>query len=284
LAVWAEKSVAYIDERAKQPEQPFFLYLPLTSPHTPIVPSEEWQGKSSIGAYGDFLMETDWVVEQVLEALDKHGLTENTLVVFTTDNGCSPAAKIPALEEKGHKPNGDLRGHKADIYEGGHRVPFIVRWPGKVGAGTVTARLTCQTDFTATCAEVLGVKLAPNAGVDSVSFLKTLSDPKVVERSAVVHHSIDGAFAIREGNWKLCLCKGSGGWSNPRPRKAPKDAPAVQLFDLEADPAEQKNLAVEMPEKVAELTALLQGYVDEGRSTPGPRQKNVGKVNIGPLE
>jgi arylsulfatase A-like enzyme len=282
LSVWAEKSVSYIAERAKEPKHPFFLYLPLTSPHTPIVPSERWKGKSSIGKYGDFLMETDWVVGEVLAALDEHGLSDNTLVVFTTDNGCSPAAKIDDLVKKGHKPNGDLRGHKADIYEGGHRVPFLVRWPGKVAPGTVTERLTCQTDFTATCAEILGVELAPNAGVDSVSFLKTLGDPKVTERNAVVHHSIGGAFAIRQGNWKLCLCKGSGGWSAPRPGKAPADAPPVQLFDLEADPAESKNLALEKPELVEELTALLQGFVDEGRSTPGPKQANVGKTKIGP--
>ena len=159
LGVWAEKSVAFLDGCAKEPEKPFFLYLPLTSPHTPIVPGPDWQGKSEIGAYGDFLMETDWVVGEVLGALDKHGLAEKTLVVFTTDNGCSPAANIPDLEAKGHKPNGDLRGHKADIYEGGHRVPFIVRWPGKVEPGTETSRLTCQTDFTATCAEILGVEL-----------------------------------------------------------------------------------------------------------------------------
>lgn len=281
LKNFAEKSVAFID-RAAPKDEPFFLYLPLTSPHTPIVPSEKWQGKSSIGAYGDFLMETDWVVGEVLAALKKHGVEDETLVVFTTDNGCSPAAKIPNLEKQGHKPNGDLRGHKADIYEGGHRVPFIVRWPGKVTPGTETTRLTCQTDFLATCAELLGKPLAADAGVDSVSFLPTLKDAKVVERDAIVHHSIDGAFAIRQGKWKLCLCKGSGGWSNPRPGKAPKDAPPVQLFDLESDPAEQKNLALEKPEIVKALTALMQKYVAEGRSTPGEKQENDGKTDIGP--
>jgi len=281
LKVFAEKSVAYIDERAKE-DKPFFLYLPLTSPHTPIVPSKNWLGKSDIGKYGDFLMETDWVVGEVLKALDKHKMTENTLIVFTTDNGCSPAANIPNLVKQGHKPNGDLRGHKADIYEGGHRVPFIVRWPKAVKAGSVSDRLTCQTDFTATCAEVLGVTLKPNAGVDSVSFLKTIKGEKEGKRSAIVHHSINGSFAIREGKWKLCLCKGSGGWSAPRPGKAPKDAPPVQLFDLDADPAEKNNLALKHPEKVKELTALLQSYVDNGRSTPGEKQQNVGQIDIGP--
>ena len=283
LKVFAEKSVAFID-RAAPGDQPFFLYLPLTSPHTPIVPSEEWQGKSPIGKYGDFLMETDWVVGEVLGALEKHGVADDTLVIFTTDNGCSPAAKIAELEKNGHKPNGDLRGHKADIYEGGHRVPFVVRWPGKVEAGSATSRLTCQTDFIATCAEVIGKPLADDAGVDSVSFLPTLEDASVVARDAIVHHSIAGAFAIRRGKWKLCLCKGSGGWSAPRPGKAPKDAPPVQLFDLEADPAEKNNLAPNHPELVAELTALMQKYVDDGRSTPGPKQANDGKTDIGPLQ
>jgi len=282
LKEFAEKSVAFIDRVAKE-DAPFFLYLPLTSPHTPIVPSEKWQGKSSVGAYGDFLMETDWVVGEVMRALEKNDVQKDTLVIFTTDNGCSPAAKIPDLVKKGHKPNGDLRGHKADIYEGGHRVPFIVYWLGKVKQGTTTKRLTCQTDFLATCAEILGEPLTADAGVDSVSFLPTLKDATVVERDAIVHHSINGAFAIRRGNWKLCLCKGSGGWSAPRPGKAAKDAPPVQLFDLEADPSEQNNLAESKPEIVKELTALLQKYVADGRSTPGAPQKNDGKaIDIGP--
>lgn len=281
LKTFAEKAVGFIG-RGAQGKQPLFLYLPLTSPHTPIVPSANWQGKSPIGDYGDFLMETDWVVGEVMAALDKHGLTDNTLVIFTTDNGCSPAANIPNLEKQGHVPSGGLRGHKADIYEGGHRVPFVVRWPGMVKPGTVTSRLTCQSDFIATCAEILGKPLAADAGVDSVSFLPTLKDPTVIDRDAVVHHSIGGAFAIRRGKWKLCLCKGSGGWSAPRPGKAPKGALPVQLFDLEADPAEKKNLALEQPEVVKELTALMQKYVDDGRSTPGAKQQNVGKTDIGP--
>ena len=279
LIHFAEKSVAYIDQRAKE-DKPFFLYLPLTSPHTPIVPSAAWKGKSSIGKYGDFLMETDWVVGQVMQALDKHKLTDNTLIVFTTDNGCSPAANIKNLIKQGHKPNGDLRGHKADIFEGGHRVPFIVKWPGKVKPNSVTNRLTCQTDFTRTCADILGVKLTDKDAVDSQSFLPTLTDAAITERDAIVHHSINGSFAIRQGKWKLCLCPGSGGWSAPRPGKATKDLPPIQLFDLEADPAEAKNLQAEHPEKVKQLTDLLQSYVDKGRSTPGTIQKNAGETSI----
>lgn len=281
LKDFARKSVEYIDQRAKG-DQPFFLYLSLTSPHTPIVPSADWKGKSTIGSYGDFLMETDWVVGEVLEALDKHKLSENTLVVFTTDNGCSPAAKIDKLKQKGHFPNGKYRGHKADIYEGGHRVPFIVRWPGMVKPGSVTRRLTCQTDFTATCADVIGVKLAANESVDGVSFLPSLKDASVLQRDAIVHHSIQGAFAIRRGKWKLCLCQGSGGWSAPKPGKSPKGAPAIQLFDLENDPAEAVNVAMENPEVVKDLSILLQQYVADGRSTPGEKQVNVGEIDLRP--
>ncbi|MGK0186722.1 MAG: arylsulfatase A [Verrucomicrobiales bacterium] len=280
LRDFASKSVTYIDQRAQTPDQPFFLYLPLTSPHTPIVPSESWKGKSSIGDYGDFIMESDWVVGQVLEALDKHDMTKDTIVFFSTDNGCSPAAKIDQLVEKGHKPNGDLRGHKADIYEGGHRVPFLVRWPGVIKSGSTTDRLTSLSDVYATTAEIVGAKGEADDGVDSISFLPTLKGEQSSARSAVVHHSIGGFFAIREGDWKLCFCPGSGGWSAPRPGKAGKDAPAVQLFNLTDDPAEKNNVESAHPEKVKHLTALLQSYIDNGRSTEGTPQMNDASIVV----
>ena len=279
LQTFAEKSVTYIDERAKE-DKPFFLYLPLTSPHSPVVPSKAWLGKSGLGRYGDFLMETDWVVGEVLASLDKHDLAKNTLVLFSTDNGCSPSGNIPNLIKQGHYPNGNLRGHKADIYEGGHRVPFIVRWPAVVNPNTVTSRLTCQTDFTRTCADILGVELAENAGVDSVSFLPTLKDPSNTERDAVVHHSINGSFALRQGDWKLILCKGSGGWSAPKPGESPEEAPEVQLFNLAEDLGETKNLQAEHPERVAAMTQVLKRFVDKGRSTAGPIQSNATEVNM----
>ncbi len=283
LTQWADKSVEYINQRAKE-KVPFFLYLPLTSPHTPIVPSKTWKGKSDIGKYGDFLMETDWVIGQVLGALDRNKLSDNTLVIFTTDNGCSPAAGIPKLQKQGHFPNGKLRGHKADIYEGGHRIPFIVRWPGKIKPSTETSRLTCQTDITATIAEVLDHKLADNAGVDSVSFLATLSDTSATERTAIISHSINGSFAIREGKWKLILCKGSGGWSTPKPGKAKKGVPATQLYNLENDLKEANNLIEKHPEIAKRLEALLKTYVDNGRSSTGVPQKNDGAVDISPKQ
>ncbi len=273
LPLLAEKASAYVVERAKT-GKPFFLYLPLSSPHTPIVPSREWKGKSGLGDYGDFVMETDWAVGQVLGALDKAGVAKNTLVIFTSDNGCSPAAGIPALEKLGHFASGTLRGYKADIWDGGHRVPFFVRWSARIEAGSRSDRLVCLTDLMATSAEVVGVKLPDNAGEDSVSFLPTLVGEKQPPRSAVVHHSIEGRFAIRQGTWKLCRCAGSGGWSKGGGTESP------QLYDFTTDPGESKNLAAEQTETVAKLTALLEKYVADGRSTPGPKQKNDVAVKI----
>jgi arylsulfatase A-like enzyme len=278
------KAVEFIDNQADAAKAgtPFFLYLPLASPHTPILPTPAWQGKSGLNPYADFVMETDAAVGAVLSALDRHGLAPNTLVIFASDNGFSPEAQLAELLAKGHNPNHHFRGHKADIYEGGHRVPFLVRWPAKVRPGTASDRLLCLTDFLATAAELVGSKLPADAGEDSVSFLPTLlGQGEQPARAAVVHHSSNGSFAIRQGRWKLCLCPGSGGWSKPRPGvDDASQLPLVQLFDLEQDVGEQRNLEAEHPGKVAELTALLEKFVAEGRSTPGPRQANAVPVDI----
>jgi len=279
LAQWAEHAVSYIDERAKSATpSPFFLYLPLTSPHTPIVPSKAWRGKSGFGDYGDFLMETDWVVGEVLQALDRNHLADDTLVIFTADNGCSPAAKIPDLVKRGHRPNGDWRGHKADIYEGGHRVPFIVRWPGHVTEGSTSDRTICTTDLFATAAEIVG---KPNSAEDSFSFLPTLLGKEQEARGITIHHSINGSFAVRQGKWKLCLCPGSGGWSAPRPNVALKNAglPPVQLFNLELDPAESTNVQGQHADVVSEMVGQLAAAIKNGRTTSGEPVKNDGGPN-----
>jgi len=284
LPTLTQKAVEYIDRQAGKARQgePFFLYLPLASPHTPIAATPEWRGKSGLNPYADFAMQTDHSIGQVLAALDKQNVAENTLVILTSDNGCSPEAKFDELLKRGHNPNYTFRGHKADIYEGGHHVPFIVRWPAKVKAGTTSDRTICLTDFMATCAEIVGVSLPADAGEDSVSFLPTLlgrSDGP--PRPAVVHHSINGSFAIREGNWKLVFCPGSGGWSAPRPGRDDTSAlPLVQLYDLEQDAGEQSNVQEVNPDVVARLTALLEKFVEDGRSTPGPAQKNASAVDI----
>lgn len=272
------ESVKYIADRAESARQghPFFIYVPLNAPHTPIVPDSIWQGKSGINPYADFTMQVDACVGQMLQALDEHRLAECTLVIFTTDNGCSPAANIPELQAAGHQPSHIYRGHKADIYEGGHRVPFLVRWPGQVQAGSRSDQLVGQFDLMATIAEILETRLPANAGEDSVSFLPALiGKDRMPLRENLVSQSINGNFAIRSGNWKLALCPGSGGWSDPRPGRADYTGmPPFQLFDLAEDPGEKNNLAEKHPDRVETMRQELQRLIDRGRSTPGPDQAN----------
>ena len=284
LPTLTTKAIGYIKSRAADAKagKPFFLYLPLASPHTPIAPTKEWQGKSGLNHYADFVMQTDHAIGQLLAELDKQGLGENTLVIVTSDNGCSPQADFPALLAKGHNPSYEFRGHKADIFDGGHRVPFLVRWPARVKAGTLSQQLLCLTDFMATAADIIGAKLPDTAAEDSVSFLPALlGTDKAPLREAVVHHSINGSFAIRQGNWKLELCRDSGGWSDPRPG-TPKatELPAVQLFDLAKDIGEQTNVQDKHPEVVTRLAKLLEKHVADGRSTPGTPQQNAVPVQI----
>ncbi|MDB4781769.1 arylsulfatase [Akkermansiaceae bacterium] len=220
-----KKVVEYVDSRAGK-EKPFFLYVPLGSPHTPILPSKKWQGKSDLGAYGDFVMETDAVLGEISKALDRHGMTKNTLVIFTSDNGCSKAADIPALAKQGHQVSAHLRGSKADIWEGGHRIPFIARWPGKIAPSSTSDQLICLTDLIATTAGILEKKVPVGSAEDSVSFLPALSgEPIVSTRRGVIHHSVSGHFAYRLGKWKLALAKGSGGWSSPKENQVGDDQP-----------------------------------------------------------
>ncbi len=282
LPILAGKSVEYLEQR-KKAGGPFFLYFPLTSPHTPIVPSAAWKGKSGINAYADFVMESDWAVGEVLKALDRLDLAENTLIIFSSDNGCSSLpANFGQLAQHGHHPSGQFRGAKADIWDGGHRMPFLVRWPGHIAAGSKYAETVSLTDFMATVADLTGAKLADNAAPDSVSILPALlgkTDKPL--RDYTVYHSYHGNFAIQQGKWKLDLCPGSGGWSHPNDREAlKKELPPVQLYDMSADIAEKKNLQAEHPEIVERLTKLLEKCVADGRSTPGPLLKNDGAVDI----
>lgn len=269
-----QKSVEYIDSR-KGIKEPFFLYIPLGSPHTPIVPTGEWVGKSGLGKYGDFVMQTDNVVGEVSKALEKNGFTKNTLVIFTSDNGCSKAAGIPQLAAQGHKVSAHLRGSKADIWEGGHRIPFIVKWPGKVEPGSTSDQLICLTDLFATTADILDQELPKGTCEDSVSFLPALSaKPIVSTREGVIHHSFSGHFAYRSGKWKLLLAKASGGWTSPKENQVPKGSPKGQLYDMETDVGEKNNLYTSKPELVAELLAKFTKDVKQGRSTEGSKSKN----------
>ena len=298
LPTIATKAEQFVRKQSKS-GKPFFLYVPLNSPHTPISPSEKWKGKSSLGEYGDFIMETDWAVGTIVEAVEASGISDNTLIIVTADNGCSPAATRDGKSEgivfrmgdagpfdpAGHYSSNIYRGHKADIYEGGHRVPYLARWDGRVKQGSVADEPVCLIDLFATCADIIGKSYPDNAAEDSVSILPVLlGKNKEPVREAVIHHSINGSFAIRKGDWKLAFCPGSGGWSDPRPNVFNKEDPEqwLQLFNLAEDPAETTNLVTSHPEIVRELTRLAQGYIDKGRSTPGKAQANDGTTVLYP--
>ena len=273
------ESVKYVEFR-KGKEKPFFLYCPLGSPHTPILPTPEWQGKSGLGKYGDFVMQTDNVVGEIQKALKRIGQVENTLFIFSSDNGCSKAAGIGALAKQGHVVSAHLRGSKADLWDGGHRIPFIVKWPGKVKPGSESDQLICLTDLFATMSELVGAELPKDSAEDSVSLLPALSGAKIVStRNGVIHHSISGHFAYRQGPWKLLLARASGGWSSPKENQAKKGYPPAQLYDMEADVGERKNLYLEKPEVAKKLLSLLKEDIKRGRSTKGSASKNdVGKI------
>ncbi len=270
------RAFEYISQHAKS-DKPFFLYLPLPSPHTPILPTEEWQGKSGLNPYGDFVMMIDGFMGQLSKTIKDAGIEENTIVIFTSDNGCSPRANFEELIAKGHNPSYIFRGHKADIFEGGHRVPFIVKWPKQIERGSISDKTICLTDLMATAASIVNFELDENMAEDSYDLLPLFKNPEsgVYSREATVHHSINGSFAIRKGDWKLALCPDSGGWSYPRPGRDTTDhLPQLQLYNLKNDPGEQQNLVAKNPEKSDELKQILRDYIKNGRSTPGNNQEN----------
>ncbi len=277
LPTLRDRAAEFIRDAARRPE-PFLLYLPLTSPHTPLSVNAEWRGKSGLSVYADFVMETDAAVGRVLGALEESGAAANTLVVFTSDNGCAPYIGVVDLEAQGHFPSGPLRGYKADAWEGGHRVPFIVRWPGIVSPGRTSTQLVAQADLLATIADILGFKLPANAGEDSFSLLPLFQGKDQPVRDQAISCAITGVPSLRQGPWKLLLAPGSGGWS-----KGGGGNP-VQLYDLQADIGETRNLATAEPERVAKMQTLLEKLISEGRSTPGAAQKNDTEVKRYPAK
>ena len=279
------KSIDYVNERAQASKegQPFFLYLALPAPHTPIVPVSPFRGASGLNEYADFVLQTDHHIGQLLTALKKNEIDENTLFIFTSDNGCSPEANFPLLKEHGHAPSAGYRGHKADIYEGGHRVPLIARWPGTISGGRTSMALACLTDLYTTFESLTGQERRAVGGEDGFSLLPVFKGAKTSGRSTLISHSIGGSFAIRQGDWKLCLSGGSGGWSAPREAAAKKQGlPPLQLFDLSSDQAEQDNLASQNPDKVNALVRLLAHQVNSGRCTPGKPLSNDREVKFLP--
>ncbi len=252
--------------RRQESGKPFFLYFPLTAPHTPWMPAKEFRKKSGADWYGDFVVQVDDALGRVLRALEEKKLSENTLVIFTSDNGAHWLSED--IEKHRHRANGPWRGQKGDIWEGGHRVPFIVRWPGHVKAGATSDALACLTDVFATVAEIFGGDLPRDAGEDSQSFLPVLLGKSPPSREAIVHHSGNGGFAVRDGPWKLCLTLGSRGFSDPKDPKPEPGGPKGQLYHLGDDPGETRNLYLKQPAEVARLEALLEKYRSDGRSRP----------------
>ena len=280
-------AVTWIEGAAKN-DKPFFLYFSLTSPHYPVVPSEEFAGSTPVGAYGDFVHQTDWSIGQILDALERAGISENTLVIFTSDNGPEITGEVKPgaydrVQQYGHRSAGELRGAKRDAWEGGHRVPFIARWPGRIKAGTSSNEVICHVDFLATVAALLEKTLPDNAAEDSVSILPVLLGQKLDApvREATVHHSARGKFAIRRGDWVFIDApSGDDNGTHGEPqwlkeeRGYAQHAHPGELFNLREDPTQRENRYNEKPELVLELKSLLQKYQQEGRSTPGAPQKN----------
>ena len=272
LPALGDRAAAFIQREAKTPK-PFLVYMPLTSPHTPLSVNAKWKGKSKLNLYADFVMETDAIVGQVVEALEKSGAAKNTLVIFTSDNGCAPYIGVTDLEKMGHYPSGPLRGYKADAWEGGHRVPFIVRWPGVVKPKSSCDQLVHQADLLATFAEIFGTKLPKSAGEDSFSLMSLFKGGTGPIREHAVSASIGGTPSVRMGQWKYIPARGSGGWGKGGDQSQP-----IQLYDLADDLGESRNLAAKNPKQVERMKALLEKLIVQGRSTPGPKQKNDVKV------
>ena len=269
-----DEAVGVIADLAER-EAPLFLYLALTAPHKPTWPGAEARGRTRLGEYGDLVAEVDAGVGRVLAALEESGMAQQTLFLFTSDNGSYMRRLAPGAPDHvddgtqqgfradRHRSNGPWRGTKADIWEGGHRVPLIVRWPGEVAPGTRSADAVCLTDLYATLAEVLGMELEHEEAEDSLSLLSGWRGARDFERPALVQHSVNGTFALRSGRWKLVLSSGSGG------REAPAGKPFEQpwrLFDLEQDPGEASDLAPENAERVARLAAIFEGLRSSGRT------------------
>jgi arylsulfatase A-like enzyme len=259
-----EKAVEFLGKQSK--DRPFFLYFPLTAPHMPWLPTKPYEGKSKAGPYGDFVVQVDDTLGRVMKALDDGKMADNTLLIFTSDNG---AYWIPEdIQRWKHRANGNLHGQKSDLWEGGHREPFIARWPGKIAAGSVSNETICLTDLLATAAALNGKRLPDDAGEDSFSLLPVLLGKKLKQplREATVHHSGDGTFAIRQGPWRLANALGSHGFSKPQNIKAKPGEAQGELYNLVEDPTEKTNLWLQQSEVVKRLTTLLEKYKSEGRS------------------
>jgi arylsulfatase A-like enzyme len=273
LPVFVDKTVSYIKENAKD-DKPYFIYLPLPAPHNPILPINPWKGKSKINPYADFVLMIDDLMGKIFKAVKESGEEDNTIVIFTSDNGCAANANYGVLKAKGHNPSYIYSGNKGSYLEGGHRVPFIVKWPEKIKPNSVSNATICTTDFMATCADIVDYNLKDDEAEDSYTMLPLLYQKEGYHREATIHHSKEGVFAIRKGDWKLIVAANTGLNARGRPNKKNKNLSENILYNLKTDVGEHINLAEKHPEKVQELKQLLAKQIKEGRSTPGKVQQN----------
>jgi len=275
LDLLLKRATDYVAERAKT-KRPFFLYFPMTAPHKPVTPAKRFRRKSRLGPYGDFIVQVDWTVGQVVGAVEAAGIRRNTLIIVTSDNGSFmfrlaedatdhlADKTVQGYRASNHTSNHIFRGTKADIYEGGHHVPYLASWPARIAPGSQCDKPICLTDLMATCAAIVGAKLPAGAGEDSFNTLPLmLGRPWASPRAPVIHHSANGTFAVRDGKWKLILSTGSGGREKPTGRP---DSKPFRLYDMSTDPRETTDLATTHPQVVHRLTAALKTIQTAGRS------------------
>lgn len=275
------KVLSLVEEYADS-DQPFFIYYPTMAVHQPLLPADEFVGKSGLGAYGDFVLQVDDFVGKLMALLEEKHIADNTMLIFCSDNGCSSIVDYPALAKLGHNPSYIYRGCKSDIWEGGHRIPFVVRWPGMIPAGTRCGQTICLTDLFATIAELVGFEYGDNTAEDSFSALGLMHGDNAPIREYVMNHAVCN-FCMRKGDWKLEFCAGSGGMAampgmghgvDPALTTNPEGTP-YQLYNLRDDIGELHNLYGQRPEIERELTQLARDCILNGRSTPGTPQKNA---------
>ena len=266
--------IDYIDKQ-RNSSKPFFLYLPITAPHTPVLPADKYKGQTIIGDYGDFVVMIDDMVHQIVETLKKNKQLENTIIIFTSDNGCAPYIGVQEMEKQGHYPSYIFRGYKNDIYEGGHRIPLIISWKGKFTKAT-NSSLVSLTDFYATFAQMVNHRLKNEEAVDSYSIWPILSKKGTSARKDLIYESGKGYLSLRTPQLKLIFHGGSGGWGYPNKPADLAKLPNMQLFELDRDPSEKKNIInnKRYKKEVARMTQTIKKYVEEGRSTPGKRTTN----------
>ena len=262
-------------------DAPFFLFFSMTSPHEPVSPSSDFQGKSGIAPIADFVMETDWSVGEIIQAVDDAGISENTLILFTADNGHSNYTGWEKLVNAGHLPSGPFRGHKGDIWEGGHRVPFIAKWEGQITAGTSSDQLICISDIYATCHQLISENDLPaDQGEDSFSFLDILLNKKGKSgRENIISHSVNGEFAYRKNGWKIVFKLPENNLEKSR-----GEAAKIELYHLEDDIAEKFDSASFYPKKVEQLTKELGLIVERGTSREGEKATNDVKISFDTIQ